>query len=60
MYKIYVGPNSNYAEKYTDVDVKVVHKSSGIFSTTPGLSGFSFVFLLAISLALIMGGNKKV
>ncbi|MCK5234079.1 MAG: hypothetical protein KAJ91_04645 [Candidatus Aenigmarchaeota archaeon] len=59
-YKMYVGPNTNYDEKYAEVNVNVVHQSTGIASTTPGLSGFSFIFLLAISLIIAMRGNKKV
>ena len=59
-YQIYVGPSTDYSEKYADMEIKIVHKSSGIFSTTPGLSGFSFIFLLVISLTIAMRGNKKV
>ena len=47
-YSITIGPDSDYANRYDEIPIKIVSKASGIgiFSSTPGLGVLSLLFIL--------------
>ncbi|MCK4555491.1 MAG: hypothetical protein KAT83_02700, partial [Candidatus Aenigmarchaeota archaeon] len=58
-YNMYIGPDADYQKKYTELEVKIIYKSRGIFSTTPGIGWSAFMFLIIAGLAITMYGTKR-
>ncbi len=58
-YTMYIGPDADYANKYTELEIKIIYKSKGVFSTTPGLSWTGFMALLTAALAIMAHRTKR-
>ncbi len=57
-YKLIVGPDEDYANKYDEIDITVIHKKRGFFNVTPDIST-AFIMLVAIIAAIIGGSCKR-
>lgn len=60
-YKLIIGPDADYANRYGEMPISVVYKSKGLFSTTPdiGAVAFSLVVLAAAIIAAFPGRKNR-
>ena len=57
-YKLIIGPDKNYANRYDEIDINILHKKGGgLFSVTPGIS--NALFMLVAIIAAIIGSSGK-
>ncbi len=57
-YKLIIGPDDVYENRYDEIAIKVVHKKTGLFSVTPGIST-AFFMLVAIIAAIVGSSGKR-
>lgn len=51
VYKLYLGPDAEYKNKYGEITITVVQRNSGIISTTPDMGWAAFFLTLAAGMA---------